>query len=196
MQLKDQGVSSLNWQTNRNFYLCFSLFGSTIGHLSCVRGSIKERSLCQEGLTSSFNFLLISGCAFYLTLTPQAISHVVLSRSVVSDSLPLLGYSVHWIFQARILEWVAISFSFSHVVLATFPSLSPPVFLNILSSLATCCFIYAMCFLPFMTFLILFPVLGRPPFSSVSFMKPFLNSQREFFLPTYNFVFRLVIRVN
>ena len=38
------------------------------------------------------------------------------SRSVMSDSLrrwglSLLGSSVHGIFQARILEWVAVSFS-------------------------------------------------------------------------------------
>ena len=33
------------------------------------------------------------------------------SRSVVSDSLRLMDYTVHGILQARILEWIAIPFS-------------------------------------------------------------------------------------
>ena len=32
------------------------------------------------------------------------------SRSVVSDSLQPMGYTVQWILQARILEWVAFPF--------------------------------------------------------------------------------------
>ena len=44
----------------------------------------------------------------------------MLSRSVVSDSCNPMNYSlpgsaVHGIFQARILEWVAISFSRSNI---------------------------------------------------------------------------------
>ena len=47
---------------------------------------------------------------------PQDFTVCVLSRSVVSDSCDpvdcsLPGFSLHGILQARILEWVAISFS-------------------------------------------------------------------------------------
>ena len=49
-----------------------------------------------------------------LILWLQSLSAVILereSRSVVSDSLYPMDYTVHGILQARILEWVAISFS-------------------------------------------------------------------------------------
>ena len=38
-------------------------------------------------------------------------SHQVMSDSCVSMDYRLLGFSVHGILQARILEWVAIAFS-------------------------------------------------------------------------------------
>ena len=39
------------------------------------------------------------------------VSHSVMSSSLQVHGLSPPGYSVHGIFQARILEWVAISFS-------------------------------------------------------------------------------------
>ena len=61
----------------------------------------------------------------YLELGVQ--SEDVFSRSVVSDSFATpckspSGSSVHGILQAGILEWVAISFSFSR---ESFPHVSP-----------------------------------------------------------------------
>ena len=53
---------------------------------------------------------------FFLFLRHAILKYIVLSHSVISDSLQsmnfsLLGSSVHGIFQARILEWDAISSS-------------------------------------------------------------------------------------
>jgi len=58
----------------------------------------KAEGLDDQGLQSALRFFFFSVARSYLTL-----------RDPVDCSLP--GYSIHGIFQTRILEWVAIPFS-------------------------------------------------------------------------------------
>ena len=84
----------------------------------------KNRSFCGcasvATLETKILFLLIGEKSGFFVV--RWLSHVqfVLEWSEVAQSCPtlcdpmdcsLLGFSVHWIFQARVLEWVAISFS-------------------------------------------------------------------------------------
>ena len=60
---------------------------------------------------------IVSRCFYHLSHQGSLLlyslkwSEVKWSRSVVSDSLQPHGRTVHGIFQARVLEWIAISFS-------------------------------------------------------------------------------------
>ena len=81
----------------------------------------------KEGVSVKFNILLNKQnpfiCIIYLVASSKAISQISLkvkSESEVAQSCPTLcdpmdcslpGFSIHGNFQARILEWVAISFS-------------------------------------------------------------------------------------
>ena len=56
-----------------------------------------------------WHFIYHNTLQVYLCIHAQLLSHVQIFATLCKTSLP--GFSVREIFQARILEWVAISFS-------------------------------------------------------------------------------------
>ena len=55
------------------------------------------------------------GCHFLQCMKVKSESEVAQSSPTLSDP-SLLGSSIHGVFQARVLEWVAIAFSILYVV--------------------------------------------------------------------------------
>ena len=83
--------------------------GDGHGGLACMVHGVTESDTTERLISTGLNQV------FYCIIIP----HIVLSHSVMYDfcnpidcSLP--GSSVHGIFQARMLDWVAISFSKFH----------------------------------------------------------------------------------
>ena len=89
--------------------LPFRIFPSGLG----IRGD-PSQDLCSQGNVSPCGPHALRATHGLLTLTLHAAerdSKLDVSCSVMSDSFETHGSSVHGISQARILEWVVISFS-------------------------------------------------------------------------------------
>ena len=102
------------------YYYCYifslvCLWGNlAVNHSSCFGSQVPCTAPCLSYLLEPYVWKLLSHIRLFATLrTVQWVSEVAQSCPTLCDPMDcsLQGFCVHGIFQARVLEWVVISFS-------------------------------------------------------------------------------------
>ena len=132
-----QGLSRVFSSTTVQKHQFLGTHGSTLtsGHDYWINHSFDYTYLCQQSDVSAFKILLSRFVIAFLPKSKVKWSEVAQSclTLCVTMDCSLQGSSVHGIFQARILEWVAISFSRGYPYLGIKPR-SPPLLADALLS--------------------------------------------------------------